>query len=137
MMDNPVVGGLLLILGAIYGFLLNLLSWLFALLYLLVSPLLYLLHGLLKVALFPLQILIKFEAFLYFVTGAVITGVTVGLFLHFTGDALSELLRLQSSPSPSPKDEPALKTEPIDWQSKWDHQLLSSTIPEEEENSSA
>ncbi|KAJ5552787.1 hypothetical protein N7494_002165 [Penicillium frequentans] len=136
-MDSLVMGGLLFVLNAIYGILLNLLSWLFSLLYLLVSPLLYLLHGLLTIALFPLQILIKFEAFLYFVTGAVITGATVGLFLHLTGDALSELLRLRSGPSPSPKDEPLLKDEPIDWQSKWDHQLLSTTIPEEEENSSA
>lgn len=61
----------------------------------------------------------------------------MGLFLHFTGDALSELLRLRSSQTPSLKDEPDFKDEGIDWQSKWDHQILSTTIPEEEENSSA
>lgn len=60
-MDNPVFGGLLFILGAIYGIVFKLFLWLFSLLYLLATPLLYPLNGLLTIALFPLQILIKFE----------------------------------------------------------------------------
>lgn len=60
-MDSSVFGGLLFILGAIYGILFKLFYWSFSLLYWLASPFLYLLNGLLTIALFPLQILVKFE----------------------------------------------------------------------------
>ena len=74
-------------------------------------------------------------------TGAILTGVTIGLVLYLTSDTLSQLFPLyQSSPRPrlvshkeydfrSPKDEP------IDWESEWVDRLPSSTIVEEEENS--
>lgn len=76
------------------------------------------------------------QAFLYFVTGAVLTGVTVGLFLHFTGGAISQLFRLQSSSPPPYQDElEDTKEPPFDWETKWRDQYLSTTILEEEETS--
>ncbi|KAJ5107667.1 hypothetical protein N7456_004342 [Penicillium angulare] len=127
-----------LLYRVIYSVTYHTLSWIFAFLHFLVTPLLWLVYGLLSIALFPLQLLMKFEAFLYFVTGAVLTGITVGLFLHFSGGALSELLRLQSNRSPLAVEPPTPKKEALNWEPKWDHHsFLSSTIPEEEENSSA
>jgi len=69
-------------------------------------------------------------------TGAVLTGVTAGLVLHYIGDALSQLLRL-----PSTSSEPVLtdlvdQKEPLfDWETKWQDTYQSSTILEEDENS--
>lgn len=69
-------------------------------------------------------------------SGAVLTGVTVGLALHYTGDALSQLLRLPSSSSePPPTDLIDLKEPQLDWETKWRDNYQSSTILEEEENS--
>ncbi|KAJ5701476.1 hypothetical protein N7488_009024 [Penicillium malachiteum] len=136
MMASLVLNGLSVAFGMFASTLSYIFSWVFALLHLLVTPLLYLLRGLLWIASLPLALIVKLEAFLYFVTGALLTGVTVGLFLYFSGNALTELLRLQSSQSFSPKESLNPKDEPIEWDSKWDNQLLSSTIPEEEENSS-
>ncbi|GLI79260.1 hypothetical protein PoHVEF18_007590 [Penicillium ochrochloron] len=129
--------GLVSILSALLGVLTVLFSYtwsfLYTLLYWLASPLLYLGRGLLSIALFPLQVLLKFEAFLTFVTGAVVTGATVGLCLYFAGDSLSQLLRIQPSIQKAPSTELAEpKDSSYDWESKM---FMSSTILEEEENS--
>lgn len=79
------------------------------------------------------------QAFIYFVTGAVLAGVIAGLFLHFAGDSLSQLLRLHPSNS-RPNDDSNLinsKELAFDWESKWRDQYLPSTILEEDENSQA
>jgi hypothetical protein len=67
------------------------------------------------------------------VTGAVVTGATVGLCLYLAGDTLSQFLQLQ------PSDHTSLSTDVVDskdssydWESKM---FMSSTILEEEENS--
>ena len=150
--------GLGVFFSVLYTVLIQLFSWLLYPLYLLATPLLYLLNGLLTLALLPLRFLLIFEVrsflscssvlsifllekltrcqtFIYFVTGAVLTGVSVGLFLHYTGGALSQLLQLQPSQQPLSSDFVDPKEEPIDWESKWGNQFLSSTILEEEENS--
>lgn len=66
-----------------------------------------------------------------------LTGVIVGLFIYFTGDALSQLLNLYPSPEPPASTELVPpKDEPYDWQSKIkDERFMSSTILEEEETS--
>ncbi|KAJ5248944.1 hypothetical protein N7468_000395 [Penicillium chermesinum] len=115
-----------------------LLSWIVALVYILASPVLALANGLLTVAGLPLRILLKFEAFLYYATGAVLTGASVGLLLYFTNTALFQLLqRHNSTEPPLLEDSESVKDEPIDWESKWTDPSpkLSSTIVEEEENS--
>lgn len=73
---------------------------------------------------------------LYFAVVAVLTGVTVGLFLHFTEGAISQLFRLELSSQP-PDQELAddSKDDSSDWDLKWEAQLSSSTILEEEETS--
>lgn len=86
--------------------------------------------------LFPLWELTRLQAFIYFITGAVLAGITVGLFLHFAGDALSQLLRLHpSNPPPQQADLVGPKDPPLDWETQWRDQYFSSTILEEEENS--
>ena len=61
----------------------------------------------------------------------------MGLLLYFTGDTLTQLLRLYPSPESSPSTESlAPKDEPYDWQSRIrDEHYMSSTILEEEETS--
>ncbi|KAJ5570258.1 uncharacterized protein N7459_009688 [Penicillium hispanicum] len=126
-------GALIYLLYGLCSVLVYLCSWLFSLLYWLASPLVYLTHGLLALLFFPLQLLVKFEAFLYFVTGAVLTGVTVGVFLHFTSGAIFQLLRLQepsSLPGPDDLDDP--KQSPLDWDAKWESQFQTTILEEEE-----
>ncbi|KAJ5873445.1 uncharacterized protein N7473_013318 [Penicillium subrubescens] len=135
--ESPAVTGLVSILSALFGVLTVLFSYtwsfIYTLLYWLALPLLYLGRGLLSITLFPLQILLKFEAFLTFVTGAVVTGATVGVCLYFAGDSLSQFLRIQPSIQNAPSTELAEpKDQSYDWESKM---FMSSTILEEEENS--
>lgn len=69
-------------------------------------------------------------------TGAVLTGVAVGLALHYTGDTLSQLLRLPSTSSePPPANLIDQKGPPFDWETKWRDHYQTSTILEEDENS--
>ncbi|KAJ5669273.1 hypothetical protein N7462_010343 [Penicillium macrosclerotiorum] len=131
-----VLNGLLLVLSTLLSILKQLFSYGLLLLYLLASPVLYLGRNLLSLALLPLRILIKFEAFLTFVTGAVLTGVTVGLFLYITGDTLSQFLRLQQeSQLISPDGSIDLKDPSLEWEAKLESPFLPSTILEEEESS--
>ncbi|OOQ87462.1 hypothetical protein PEBR_20159 [Penicillium brasilianum] len=135
--ESPAVTDFLSILSVLFGVLTALFSYtwffLYSLLYLLASPLVYLGHVLLSIILFPLQVLLKFEAFLTFVTGAIVTGAAVGLGLYLAGDSLSQLLRLQpSNEKPYSTDLTESKDSSFDWESKM---FMSSTILEEEENS--
>lgn len=155
---DSVFDGLILLVGALFGILKQLLLYVLSFLYLLASPLLYLGHGLLTLALLPLRIVLKFEvgylstltgwffslihaltrlqAFIYFVTGAVLTGITVGLFLHFAGDFLSQLLWLHDTSPPPHQTDLVDKNDPlVDWEYKWRDQYPPSTILEEEETS--
>lgn len=152
---GSVFNGFILVFGAFFGILKQLLIYVLSFLYLLASPLLYLGHGLLKLALLPVRIILKFEvlqcqpkmflllyaltirqAFIYFVTGAVLTGITVGLFLHFAGTSLTQLLRLESTRPPPHRAELVDPNEPpADWELKWRDQYTSFTILEEEETS--
>lgn len=76
------------------------------------------------------------QAFIYFVTGAVLTGITVGLVLYFAGTSISQLLGLDSTSPPSyPPDMVHQNDTPVDWELKWKDQYPSSTILEEEETS--
>ncbi|OQD78439.1 hypothetical protein PENDEC_c001G03464 [Penicillium decumbens] len=133
---GSAVDGLLLVFETLFFLLTRLLAYVLYLVHFLVSPFLYLGYALLSIALLPLQLLAKFEAILYFMTGAVLTGVTAGLVLHYIGDALSQLLRL-----PSTSSEPVLtdlvdqKEPSFDWETKWQDTYQSSTILEEDENS--
>lgn len=155
---SSVFDGLISLVGALLGIVKQILLYVLSFLYILASPLLYLGHGLLTLALLPLRIILKFEvleqccpvsplhncrltwwqAFIYFVTGAVLTGVTVGLFLHYVGDSLSQLLRLNpTNPRPKESDLVHPKDSSFEWESKWRDQYLPSTILEEDENSQA
>ena len=67
-------------------------------------------------------------------TGAVLTGIVVGLFLHFTNGAISQLLRSQPFNYMS-YSEDVIDSKEYDWDSKWEAQLPSTTILEEEETS--
>lgn len=69
-------------------------------------------------------------------TGAVLTGVLVGLMLHFIGDALAQLLPLHPPKALEKRnDRKPSKDQLLDWESQWTDWLPSSTIVEEEESS--
>ncbi|KAJ5127618.1 hypothetical protein N7448_008397 [Penicillium atrosanguineum] len=132
---GSAVDGLLLVLGTLFYLTKRLIYYLLYLLLFLASPLLFLGRGLLSIVLLPLRLLVKFEAILYFMTGAVLTGVTAGLVLYYMDDTLSQLLRL-----PSTKSEPTANLieqddSPFDWETKWRDNYQSSTILEEDEHS--
>ncbi|KAJ5902532.1 hypothetical protein N7495_003060 [Penicillium taxi] len=120
-----------LLLGGISLILKQLIYWLFSLLYFLATPFLYCLQVFLSLAFLPVRLLIKFEPLIYFVTGAVLTGVTVGLLLHFTGGVLSQLLRIQSRKLLILK-EVVPENSSLDWEFKWEDRLQQTTILEEE-----
>ncbi|KAJ6134209.1 hypothetical protein N7523_000531 [Penicillium sp. IBT 18751x] len=132
---GSVVDGLLLVLGALFFLLKRLVFYLLYILHCLASPLLYLGHGLLSIALLPLRLLAKFEAILYFTTGAVLTGVIAGLTLYYMGDTLSQVLRLPSTSSEPTRDLIEQDDSPFDWETKWRDNYRSSTILEEDEYS--
>ncbi|KAJ5092344.1 hypothetical protein NUU61_007214 [Penicillium alfredii] len=122
----------------VHSALAQLLSSLFSLLRFTATPLVYLGHCILYVALIPLRIVAKFEAFLSFVTGAVLTGALVGLCLHFTGSAVSQLLRIKDTrPRVQVNSADSTGDPPFDYlESKVeDRNLVSDTIVEEEETS--
>ncbi|CAI7654082.1 unnamed protein product [Penicillium glandicola] len=122
----------------------QLLSYLLSTLLFLASPVIYIGHVVLYLALLPLRILIIFEAFIYFMTGAVLVGATIGMILHFTGSTISQLLQIEESDEPR---RPRVKQELLDSEPQnspfnyleaqtEDHKFLPySTILEEEENS--
>ncbi|KAJ9484528.1 hypothetical protein VN97_g8831 [Penicillium thymicola] len=131
---------LLLILGLTT----QLLSYLLSTLLFLASPVIYVGHVVLYLTLLPLRILIKLEAFIYFMTGAVLVGATIGMILHFTGSTISQFLQIEDSDEPQrPRvKRELLYSEPqhpsfdyLEPQTE-DHKFLPySTILEEEENS--
>lgn len=156
----------------VFGFTIQLLSYLLSLLLFLASPVIYLGHVGLYLALLPLRILIKLEvcsesklytvsylgycssllvvftklyqAFIYFMTGAVLLGATIGMILHFTGSTISQMVGIEYSDMPR---RPRVKQESVDStprnlsfdyleaQSEERKFLSYSTILEEEENS--
>lgn len=78
----------------------------------------------------------QLQTILYFMTGAVLTGVTAGLILYYMGDILSQLLRLPSTdPEPAPTDLKEKQEPPFDWETRWRDHYQSSTILEEDEPS--
>ncbi|KAJ5252771.1 hypothetical protein N7489_003181 [Penicillium chrysogenum] len=128
----------------VLGFTIQLLSYLLSTLLFLASPVIYIGHVVLYLALLPLRILIKLEAFIYFMTGAVLVGATLGMMLHFTGSTLSQVLHIEESDEPR---RPRVKQELLDSEPQKpsfdyleaqteDRKFLPySTILEEEENS--
>ncbi|OQE43492.1 hypothetical protein PENCOP_c003G08722 [Penicillium coprophilum] len=127
-----------------FGLTTQLLSYLLATLLFLASPLIYIGHVVLYLALLPLRILMILEAFIYFMTGAVLVGATIGMILHFTGSTISQLLQIEESDEPR---QPHVKRELLDSEPRnpsfdylevqiEDRKFLPySTILEEEENS--
>ena len=81
------------------------------------------------------------QVFLYFVTGAMLTGMTIGLLVYWTGAALSRVLRISEDDSHPPADEVEPPEPAFDYLAEWkamgDRQLLSTAIVEEEESSSS
>jgi hypothetical protein len=78
----------------------------------------------------------QLQTIIYFMTGAVLTGVTAGLILYYMGDILSQLLRLPSTDSePAPTDFIEKQELSFDWESRWRDHYQSSTILEEDEPS--
>ncbi|KAJ5613068.1 hypothetical protein N7510_006262 [Penicillium lagena] len=113
-------------------------TYLLGLVRFLAIPFLYVGHGLLHLAFLPVRVLARFEVFLFFVAGAVLTGTTIGLLVYWTGASLSHVLRISEDSSPPPDDvEP--EEPPFDYLAEWkamgDRQLLSTAIVEEEESS--
>ncbi|OGE51077.1 hypothetical protein PENARI_c014G06674 [Penicillium arizonense] len=121
----------------------QLLSYLLSPLLFLLSPVIYLGRLALYLTLLPLRILIRLEAFIYFMTGAVLIGATIGMFLYFTGTGLSHVLRIEDSDEPHRRPvkheaiDPAPQDSPFDYLDlkTEDHKFLPSTILEEEETS--
>jgi hypothetical protein len=76
-------------------------------------------------------------------TGAVLIGATIGMFLYFTGTGLSNILRIEGSDKPRRRPvkheaiDPAPEDPPFDYLDikTDDHHFLTSTILEEEETS--
>ncbi|KAJ5545446.1 hypothetical protein N7461_007750 [Penicillium sp. DV-2018c] len=130
----------------IFGFALQLLSYLLSSLLFLASPVIYLGHVVLYLTLLPLRILVRLEAFIYFMTGAILIGATVGMMLHFSGTTISQFLHIEYSESEE-RPRPRVKRElvespppkpPFDYLEALteDRKFLPySTILEEEENS--
>ncbi|CAG7996519.1 unnamed protein product [Penicillium nalgiovense] len=128
----------------ILGFTIQLLSYLLSTLLFLASPVIYIGHVVLYLALLPLRILIALEAFIYFMTGAVLVGAAIGMILHFAGSTISQVLQIGESDEPR---RPRVKQELLDSQPQRlsfdyleakaeDRKFLPySTILEEEENS--
>ncbi|KAJ5504826.1 hypothetical protein N7463_007700 [Penicillium fimorum] len=131
-------------LSFVLGFTIQSLSYLLATLLFLASPLIYIGHVVLYLALLPLRILVILEGFIYFMTGAVLVGATIGMILHFTGSTISQLLKIEESDEPQ---RPRVKQEHLDFEPQnpsfdyleaqmEDRKFLPySTILEEEENS--
>ncbi|KGO70699.1 hypothetical protein PITC_055900 [Penicillium italicum] len=126
------------------GLTIQLLSYLLSTLLFLASPVIYIGHVVLYLALLPLRILVILEAFIYFMTGAVLVGASIGMILHFTGSTISQLLQIEESDEPR---RPRVKRELPNFESQHssfdyleaqteDRKFLPySTILEEEENS--
>ncbi|KAJ5972799.1 uncharacterized protein N7479_002717 [Penicillium vulpinum] len=131
-------------LSFVLAFTIRLLSYLLSILLFLASPVIYIGHVVLYLALLPLRILVILEAFLYFMTGAVLVGATIGMILHFTGSTISQFLQIEESDEPR---RPRVKQELLDSEPQnpsfdylevqmEDRKFLPySTILEEEENS--
>ncbi|KAJ5375485.1 hypothetical protein N7517_007491 [Penicillium concentricum] len=131
-------------LSFVLGFTIQLLSYLLATLLFLASPLIYIGHVVLYLALLPLRILVILKGLIYFMTGAVLVGATIGMILHFTGSTISQLLQIEESDEPQ---RPRLKRELLEPEPQnpsfdyleaqmEDRKFLPySTILEEEENS--
>lgn len=72
-------------------------------------------------------------------TGALLTGATVGLLVYWTGASLSHVLRISEDDSRPPPDDVEPPKPPYDYLAEWkamgDGQLLSTAIVEEEETS--
>ncbi|KAJ5699624.1 hypothetical protein N7536_002637 [Penicillium majusculum] len=131
-------------LSLVLGLTIQLLSHFLSTLLYLASPVIYIGHVVLYLTLLPLRILIKLEAFIYFMTGAVLVGATIGMILHFTGSTVSQFLQIEESDEPR---RPRVKRELLysEYQhpsfdylepQTEDHKFLPySTILEEEENS--
>ncbi|KAJ5753704.1 uncharacterized protein N7511_007857 [Penicillium nucicola] len=131
------------VVSFIWSVTIQLLSYLLSPLVFLLSPVIYLGRLALYITLLPLRILIKLEAFIYFLTGAVLIGATIGMFLYFTGTGLSHALQIEgldeprrrpvkreaidAAPQGSPFDYLDVKIE--------DYRHPPSTILEEEETS--
>ncbi|KAB8237775.1 hypothetical protein BDV23DRAFT_167284 [Aspergillus alliaceus] len=132
----------------------NLLYYGYGLLQLLATPLVKLGQFALRGALLPFNILLKFEAFLTFVSAAVLTGIILGLSLYYTTSLTVEVLnqslsilrrqpqdhRVHSIKGPKTKALKRRYSLPNDYltgsSSRPIHKggLLSSTILEEEES---
>ncbi|KAJ5778949.1 hypothetical protein N7457_006669 [Penicillium paradoxum] len=84
-------------LSLVFGVLLQLLSYLLSFLLFLASPVIYLGHVVLYLTLLPLRILIRLEAFIYFMTMAVLIGATAGMLLYFTGTTITQALHIEGS----------------------------------------
>ncbi|KAJ5326348.1 uncharacterized protein N7506_009450 [Penicillium brevicompactum] len=81
-----------------FGLTVSLLSYLLLPILFIASPVIYLGQLVLYLTLLPLRILIKLEAFIYFMTVAVLIGATVGMALHFTGSTITQALHIEDSP---------------------------------------
>ncbi|KAG0160510.1 hypothetical protein Pdw03_0294 [Penicillium digitatum] len=131
-------------LSLVLGLTIQLLSYLLSTLLFIASPVIYIGRVVFSLALLPFRILVILEAFIYFMTGAVIVGATIGMALHFTGSTISNLLQIEESDEPR---RPRVKRELLDFEPQRlpfdfleaqteDRKLLAySTILEEEENS--
>lgn len=89
------------------------------------------------------------QAFICFMTGAVLIGATIGMILYFTGNIISQVLKVEDSPEQpwnrvkeesresiaSTPEEPELPFDYWEMQKKDTKYLPYSTILEEEENS--
>ncbi|CAG8135684.1 unnamed protein product [Penicillium salamii] len=127
----------------ILGLTATLLSYLLSPLLFIASPVIYLGNVILYLTQLPLRILIKLEAFIYFMTVAVLIGATVGMILHFTGSTITQALKIGETPEKqrrvkresidsSPEDPPFNYLETKAEDTKY---LPYSTILEEEESS--
>ncbi|KAJ5519152.1 hypothetical protein N7453_001574 [Penicillium expansum] len=131
-------------LSLVLSLIIQLLSYFLSTLLFLASPVIYIGHVVLYLALLPLRILVILEAFIYFMTGAVLVGATIGMILHFTGSTISQFLQIEESDEPR---RPRVKRELLDFEPQHppfdyleaqteDRKFLPySTILEEEENS--
>lgn len=72
-------------------------------------------------------------------TGALLTGATIGLLVYWTGASLSHVLRISEDDSSPPPDDVEPQERAFDYLAEWkatgDGQLLSTAIVEEEETS--
>ncbi|KAJ5302174.1 hypothetical protein PENANT_c008G09725 [Penicillium antarcticum] len=131
------------IVSFIFSATIQLLSYLLSPLLFLLSPVIYLGRLALYITLLPLRILIRLEAFIYFMTGAVLIGATIGMFLYFTGTGLSHALLIDGSDEPRRRAVKREAIDPVPQEPPFDYldvkiedqRYLPSTILEEEETS--